>query len=52
MEYLKSKNIIELIKDIESITDFLYTHNKNYTKEQYNNIINLIDNIEELKTRL
>lgn len=52
MEELKNKNTVELLKNIDNIIYFLYTHNKNYTKTQYNNIINLIDIIEELKTRL
>ena len=52
MEELKDKNITELIKNIENITYYLYTHNKNYTKEQYNNILDLIDNIDELKGRI
>ena len=52
MEELKNKSITELIKNIENITYYLYTHNKNYTKEQYNNILDLIDNIDELKERI
>ena len=51
MEELKSKTITELYKNIDDILYFLYTHNKNYTKKQYNNIIDLIDIIEELKER-
>lgn len=49
---LKNKNVHELLKDIENITYFLYTHNKNYTKEQYYEITNLIDYLEELRARL
>lgn len=52
MENLKNKNIYELLQNIDKITDFLYTHNKNYTKEQYYNILDLIDTIEELKEKL
>lgn len=52
MKDLKDKNTIELIKSIDNIVDFLYRHNKNYNKAQYNYIIDLIDNIEELKTRI
>jgi len=52
MKDLKEKSMIELIKNIDNITDFLYRHNKNYNKTQYNYIIDLIDNIEELKTRI
>ena len=52
MKELKNENTIELLKRIDNIIYYLYTHNKNYTKLQYNNIINLIDVIEELKTRL
>ena len=51
MEELKSKTITELYKNIDDILYFLYTHNKNYTKKQYNNIIDLVDIIEELKER-
>ncbi len=52
MKDLKDKSIIELVKDIDNITDFLYRHNKNYNKTQYNYIIDLIDSVEELKTRI
>lgn len=52
MENLKNKNINELIENIENITDYLYTHNKNYNKKQYESILDLIDNITELKERL
>ena len=52
MKELKDKNIMELLKNIDNITDFLYRHNKNYNKTQYNYIIDLIDNVEELKTRI
>lgn len=52
MENLKNKNINELIQNIDKITDFLYTHNKNYTKQQYYNILDLVDIMQELKERL
>lgn len=52
MENLKNKNINELLQNIDKIIDFLYTHNKNYTKQQYYSIIDLVDIIEELKGRL
>ena len=51
MENLKNKNINELLQNIDKIIDFLYTHNKNYTKQQYYSIIDLVDIIEELKGR-
>lgn len=52
MKELKNKNVTEILKNIDDILDFLYRHNKNYNKTQYNYIIDLIDNIEELKTRI
>ena len=52
MEDLKNKSIVELLKNIDSIIDYLYFHNKNYTKKQYNNILDLIDNIQELRERI
>lgn len=51
MNKFKNKNINELIKNIDEKIDFLYRHNKNYTKKQYENIIDLVDIIEELKQR-
>ena len=52
MEELKNKNVNELIKNIDEKIYFLYTHNKNYTKKQYENILDLIDIIDELKQRI
>lgn len=52
MEILKEKNVNELLKNVDDIIYFLYTHNKNYTKKQYENILDLIDIIEELKERI
>lgn len=52
MKELKEKNVNELLQNIDNIIYFLYTHNKNYTKKQYENILNLIDIIDELKERL
>jgi hypothetical protein len=52
MKVLKEKNVNELLKNVDDIIYFLYTHNKNYTKKQYENILNLIDIIEELKERI
>ena len=52
MENLKNKNIDELRKDIDDILYYLYTHNKNYTKKQYNNIGELIDLFQELSNRI
>ena len=52
MENLKNKNTIELFEDVDELLYTLLTHNKNYTKEQYNNIIDLVDYIEELKARI
>ena len=52
MEVLKEKNVNELLKNVDDIIYFLYTHNKNYTKKQYENILDLIDIIEELKERI
>lgn len=52
MKELKRQNVNELLQDIDNIIHFLYTHNKNYTKKQYENILDLIDTIEELKERL
>ena len=51
MEDLKNKNINELYQEIDKILYFLSTNNKNYTKKQFNNILNLIDIIVELKDR-
>lgn len=52
MEELKDKNIYELLNEINKQVYYLYTHNKNYTKMQYNTILDLQDYIEELETRL
>lgn len=52
MKVLKEKNVNELLKNVDDIIYFLYTHNKNYTKKQYENILDLIDIIEELKERI
>lgn len=52
MENLKNKNIDELLQNINDDIDFLYLHNKNYTKKQYLKILNLIDIVQELKERL
>ena len=52
MNELKNKNIYELIKNIDDIIDFLYRHNKNYTKKQYEKILDLTDIIAELKERI
>lgn len=51
MNKFKNKNVHELLKNIDEKIDFLYRHNKNYTKKQYENIIDLVDIIEELKQR-
>lgn len=51
MNNLKEKSKIELIENIDNILYYLYTHNKNYTKQQYYKISDLIDIIEELKAR-
>jgi hypothetical protein len=51
MEHLKEKTTEQLQKEIDNRLYFLYTHNKNYTKQQYYNIIDLIDIIQELKER-
>lgn len=52
MENLKNKNINELLQNIDDTIDFLYLHNKNYTKMQYFKILDLIDIVQELKERL
>ena len=52
MKVLKEKNVNELFKNVDDIIYFLYTHNKNYTKKQYENMLDLIDIIEELKERI
>ena len=52
MKELKEKNVNELLQNIDNIIHFLYTHNKNYTKKQYENILDLIDIMDELKERL
>lgn len=52
MKELKGKNVNELLQNMDNIIYFLYTHNKNYTKKQYENILDLIDIIDELKERL
>ena len=52
MENLKNKNVMELITEIENKIDFLYRNNKNYNKNQYYSILDLIDIVEELKNRL
>ena len=52
MENLKNKNVYELLENIDKIIDYLYSHNKNYTKQQYYNIIDLIDIVEELKNKI
>lgn len=52
MKELKEKNVDELLQNMDNIIYFLYTHNKNYTKKQYENILDLIDIIDELKERL
>lgn len=52
MKVLKEKNVNELFKNVDDIIYSLYTHNKNYTKKQYENILDLIDIIEELKERI
>lgn len=52
MKELKKQNVNELLQNIDNIIYFLYTHNKNYTKKQYEKILDLIDIIEELKERL
>lgn len=52
MKVLKEKNVSELFENVDDIIYFLYTHNKNYTKKQYENILDLIDIIEELKERI
>lgn len=52
MKELKEKNVNELLQNMDNIIYFLYTHNKNYTKKQYENILDLIDIIDELKERL
>lgn len=51
MENLKNKSTNELYQKIDNILYFLSTNNKNYTKKQFNNILNLIDVIVELKDR-
>lgn len=52
MKELKEKNVNELLQNMDNIIYFLYTHNKNYTKKQYENILDLIDIMDELKERL
>lgn len=52
MKVLKEKNVSELFENVDDIIYFLYTHNKNYTKKQYENILDLINIIEELKERI
>lgn len=52
MEELKNKNVYELLKNIDDIMYYLSTHNKNYNKKQYENILELNEIIEELKTRI
>ena len=52
MENLRNKTMYELMQNIDDILSYLYLHNKNYTKEQYFKIINLIDITTELKERL
>ena len=37
----------EKIEKIQDIIDFLYTHNKNYTKKQWDCIIELKELVEE-----
>lgn len=37
----------EKIEKIQDIIDFLYTHNKNYTKKQWDCIIELKEIVEE-----
>ena len=52
MKELKEKNVNEFLQNMDNIIYFLYTHNKNYTKKQYENILDLIDIMDELKERL
>ena len=51
MEDLKNKNFNELLKDMIQIIDYLESHNKNYTKKQYFNILDLKEISEELQKR-
>lgn len=48
----KGKTKKELLQKLDDIIYFLYTHNKNYTKKQYESILDLIDIVDELKERL
>ena len=52
MEDVKNKNIYELLEDIDNKLYYLSRHNKNYNKEQYNNILELIDIVDELRERI
>lgn len=52
MEGLKNKSIYELLNEIDKQVYYLYAHNKNYTKMQYNTILDLQDYIEELEAKL
>ena len=51
MNELKEKSILELYNMIDNILYFLSTHNKNYTKKQYENILLMSDIISEIKDR-
>lgn len=51
MNELKEKSIIELYDMVDNILYFLSTHNKNYTKKQYKNILLISDIITEIKDR-
>lgn len=45
---MKDNEKIEMkIKKLHDIIDFLYTHNKNYTKKQWDCIIELKELVEE-----
>ena len=40
----------EILRYVRGVVEYLYTHNKNYTKEQYyriEDLKNIIDNIDE-----
>ena len=52
MGNLKCKAVYELLEDIDDKLYYLSKHNKNYTQEQYYNILDLIDIIEELRERI
>lgn len=52
MEELKEKNTYDLLKDMDTMLYYLYTHNKNYTKEQMYKISDLVDYVAELENRL